>query len=221
MPSIQEAQAKALREGFFDTLGETQIASPTLSTFEAMLALYAKEFINKAKDNLNKTNSITTGKLESSMRFETTRMGRGYNLSIFVLDYYKYVDQGVQGAGLSRKNNDSPYKFKYLMGQGKGKNKKSAFITSIEKWIIQNRLTYTIRDKARTKRESKSIPATVGRRTLAYLIARSIKNDGLYRTNFWSDAFEETFKDFAVQMSKALGEDIKIDLRNAVKELKK
>lgn len=214
MPSIQEAQAKALREGFFDTLGETQISSPTLSIFEAMLALYAEEFTNRAIDNLNASNSVASGKLSDSIRFETKRMGRGYNLSIYVLDYYKFVDQGVQG--VKNKSVKSPYKFNYI-------NPSKTHVAAISKWISENRGKIRVSDMkyGKTRQEKKAIDPVRKQNTLAYLIARSSKIKGIKGTGFWTKAFDETFKDFAVQMSKALGEDIKIDLRNAVKELKK
>lgn len=214
MPSIREAQAKVLRTGFLDTLGEGQIQTPSLSTFEAMLALYAEEFISKAQDRLNADNKVASGKLSSSIRFETKRMGRAYNLSIFVLDYYKYVDAGVQG--VKDKSINSPYKFKYA-------NPSKSHVEAIRKWIRENRSKIKVSDikYGKTKQERKAIDPAKKERSLAYIIARSSKLKGIKGNGFWSKSFDETFKDFGVQMSKALGEDIRIDLRNAVKELKK
>lgn len=214
MPTIQQAQAAALRQGFFDTLGESEIQTPSLSTFEAMLALYANEFINKAKDRLNADNKNSTGKLSSSIRFETKRMGRAYNLSIFVLDYYKFVDEGVQG--VKDKSVKSPYKFKYA-------NPSKSHVEAIRKWMRENRTKIKVSDVkyGKTKQESKAIDPRKKEKSLAYIIARSSKLKGIKGNGFWSKSFDETFKDFGVQMSKALGEDIRIDLRNAVKEIKK
>jgi hypothetical protein len=55
---------------------------------------------------------------------------------------------------------------------------------------------------------------------LAKIIARSIKKKGLRRTGFWTDSINETFKDFDVKMSQALGIDIRVNLENMVKEIK-
>jgi hypothetical protein len=220
--SIAQAQAAFLKEG--GPMGGTLRPAPNeLSDMEKLLAGYIERFLNKAADNLNKTNSVTTGNLLDSLDFNIESNRNGYTINFTALDYYKFVDKGVRGAGSSLKNNTSPYKFKYLMGQGKGKSgKKSTLITAIEKWIIRNRLTATAKDVnkyGRTGRERKAIDATMGRKTLAFLIARSIKRDGLYETGFWSDAFEETFRDFGVKMSEALGKTITVNLQQMAAEV--
>jgi hypothetical protein len=206
--SIAQAQAKFLREG--GPMGGVLRPAPNeLSEMEKMLAGYVERFLNKAADNLNKTNSVTTGNLLDSLDFEIEPTRSGYIIKFTALDYYKFVDKGVRGAGASRKNNTSPYKFKFI-------NPSKSHVTAIEKWIIRNRLTATARDVnkyGRTGRERKAIDPTKGRQTLAYIIARSIKRDGLYETGFWSDAFQDTFKDFGVKMSEALGKTITVNLQ--------
>jgi len=215
MPSIAQAQAKLLGGDFLDTLGDEQTATPKLNTVEAMLALYAEEFVNKAKDNLNADNSVNSAFLRDSIRFETTTFGRLFKVTLYVADYFDYINQGVKGVKGSQ---NTPYKFK---GLWVSKSHRDA----IEKWIVRNRLTANSKDVKKygaTKRESKAIPyGDKGRRQLAYLIARSIKRKGITGTGFWTKAFDSTFADFGQQMSKALGEDIKIDLRNMVKRIKK
>ena len=57
-------------------------------------------------------------------------------------------------------------------------------------------------------------------RTLAFLIARKIKRQGLPYTGFWERSVNETFKDFDIKMSEALGIDIAVNLQNMVKEIK-
>jgi hypothetical protein len=221
--SIAQAQAAFLKEG--GPMGGVLRPAPNeLSEMEKILAEYIEKFLNKAAGNLNKTQSVTTGKLLDSLDFNIVSDRDGYTINFTALDYFKFVDKGVRGAGSSLKNSTSPYKFKYLMGQGKGKSgKKSTLITAIEKWIIRNRLTATAKDVnkyGRTGRERKAIEATMGRKTLAFLIARSIKRDGLYETGFWSDAFEETFRDFGVKMSEALGKTITVNLQQMAEDIK-
>ena len=219
--SIAEAQAKFLSEG--GPMGGSLRPAPNeLSEMEKLLAGYIERFLNKAADNLNKTQSVTTGNLLDSLDFEIVSDRNGYTINFTALDYYKFVDKGVRGAGSSLKNSTSPYKFKYLMGGGKGTKKKSDLVTAIEKWIIRNRLTATARDVnkyGRTGRERKAIDPTKGRKTLAFIIAKSIKRDGLYETGFWSDAFTDTFKDFGAQMSAALGKTITVNLQQMAAEV--
>jgi hypothetical protein len=213
--SIAQAQAAFLRGG--GPMGGTIRPAPNeLSDMEKLLAGYIEKFLNTAADNLNKTQSVTTGNLLDSLDFEIVSDRNGYTINFTALDYYKFVDKGVRGAGASRKNNTSPYKFKFITPS-------KSHVIAIEKWIISNRLTATARDVnryGRTGRERKAIDPAKGRKTLAYIIARSIKRDGLYETGFWSGAFEDTFKDFGVKMSEALGKTITVNLQQMAKDIK-
>ena len=212
--SIAEAQAKFLSEG--GPMGGSLRPAPNeLSEMEKLLAGYIERFLNKAADNLNKTQSVTTGNLLDSLDFNIESTRSGYIINFTALDYYKFVDKGVRGAGSSRKNSTSPYKFKFITPS-------KSHVTAIEKWIIRNRLTATAKDVnkyGRTGRERKAIDPTKGRKTLAFIIAKSIKRDGLYETGFWSDAFTDTFKDFGAQMSAALGKTITVNLQQMAAEV--
>lgn len=210
--TIAQAQSEFLKSGGFR--GGMDRPSPTeLSAIEEELSNYITTFLNKASDNLKKTNSVTTGALDESLSFELIPTSNGYLINFKALEYFKFVDKGVRGAGASRKNNTSPYSFKYITPS-------KSHVTAIEKWIIRNRLTATRRDlKGRTTRESKAIDPTKGRQQLAYIIAKSIKREGLYETGFWSDAFDETFKDFGAKMSAALGKTITVNLEQMKEDL--
>lgn len=212
--SIAQAQAAFLKEG--GPMGGVLRPSPNeLSDMEKLLAGYIERFLKKASDNLNKTQSVTTGNLLDSLDFNIESNRNGYTINFTALDYYKFVDKGVRGAGRSAKNSTSPYKFKFITPS-------KSHVTAIEKWIIRNRLTATRSDVnkyGRTGRERKAIDPTKGRRDLAFIIARSIKRDGLYETGFWSDAFEETFRDFGVKMSEALGKTITVNLQQMAAEV--
>ena len=215
MATIAQAQAAFLQAGGLETGGIDRPAMNQVDPMQEMLSKYIVEFLKTASDNLNKTGSITTGALDESLDFNIVKLRNGYRIDFTALDYYKFVDKGVRGAGASRKNSTSPYRFKFI-------NPSKSHVTAIEKWIIRNRLTATARDlKGRTGRERKAIDPTKGRRTLAYIIARSIKKDGLYETGFWSDAFDKTFADFGAEMSKALGQSITVSLEQMKTDLQK
>jgi hypothetical protein len=215
MPTIEQAQIAAGKDGFLDRQGVERFDNPDLSVFEAMAALYAQEFIDRAKDNLNRDNSTQSGFLERSMRFETTDGRYNKDLRIYVLEYYKFVDKGVQG--FINKSINSPYKFR---GTWVSKSHREAIL----KWMREGRKKIVARDVqkyGKTRQETKAIDPAKRQERLAYLIARKSKREGIKGTGFWTKAFEETFKDFGVQMAKALGEDIRIDLRAIVNEVKK
>lgn len=229
MPTIAQAQAKFLSEGgpkggtskgnvYVVKSGKNKAdfskVDGSLGVVQAMIAEYIAEFLNAAESNLKKTGSITTGALSESLDFTLETNANGYTINFTALDYYKFVDKGVRGATTSRKNNTSPYKYTDKMPP----------LAHIEKWIIKNRLTATARDVnryGRTGRERKAIDPTKGRRTLAFLIARSIQRDGLYETGFFTDALNDTFKDFGVKLSQALGRSVTINLQQIADDFNK
>jgi hypothetical protein len=215
MPTIQQAQIAAGKDGFVGRQGVERFDNPELSVFEAMAEQYVKEFADNATQRLNADNSSHTGKLEESIRYETTDGRYNKDLRIYVLEYYKFVDKGVQG--FINKSINSPYKFR---GTWVSKSHREAIL----KWIREGRKKIVVRDVqkyGKTRQESKAIDPAKRQERLAYLIARKSKREGIKGTGFWTKAFEETFKDFGVQMAKALGEDIRIDLRAIVNEVKK
>ena len=217
MASIAQAQAAFLKAGGLETGGIDRPAMRKVDPMQEILSKYIVEFLQTASDNLNKTDSITTGNLEQSLDFDITRTAGGYRIDFKALDYYKFVDKGVRGAGTSKKNSTSPYRFKFL-------NPSKSHVTAIEKWIVTNRLTAKARDVRKygsIGRERKAIPATQSRKTLAFGIARSIKREGLKATNFWTSAFDKTFQDFGQQMTKALGQTITVSLEQMKDDLQK
>jgi len=231
MPTIAQAQAAFLAQGgfkggtdkgkvYYVKTGKGQAkadfskAYGGLGIVQALIAQYISEFLTAAADNLNKTNSVTTGNLVESLDFDLQTTSTGYIINFKALDYYKFVDLGVRGAGASSKNSKSPYKYTDKMPP----------IAPIEKWIKNNRLTARAADVKKyggIGRETKSINAKISNKSLAFLIARSIKNEGLKATNFWSDALEETFKDFGQNLSAALGRSVTINLQQLANQFKK
>lgn len=210
--TIAQAQAAFFESGGFR--GGIDRPSPTeLSAIEQELSNYITAFLNKASDNLNKNNSITTGALDKSLSFEVIPTNTGYLVNFKALEYFKFVDKGVQGVKGGGKNTTSPYRFKFV-------NPSKSHVEAIKNWIINNNLTALVTDINKygaTRRERKG--QTMPQDRAAYVIARSIKRKGIAATNFWSDAFDETFKDFGAKMSAALGKAITVNLEQMKEDL--
>jgi hypothetical protein len=214
MASIAQAQAAFLKAGGLETGGIDRPAMRQVDPMQEILSKYIVEFLQTASDNLNKTGSITTGNLEESLDFDVTRTAGGYRIDFKALEYFKFVDKGVRGAGSSEKNQTSPYRFKYI-------NPSKSHVQAIKKWITDNNLTAQVTDISRwgtygdREAKGKNMPL----KSAAWLIARNIKRKGLRATNFWTSAFDKTFKDFGAEMTKALGRTITVSLEQMKEDL--
>jgi hypothetical protein len=212
--TIAQAQAAFFQQGGFGEGESLREDVAELSELEKELSNYITTFLTTASDNLNKTNSITTGDLDKSLDFELIKNKNGYLINFKALEYYKFVDKGVRGAGSSRKNSTSPYSFKYI-------NPSKSHVEAIKKWIQDNNLTSQVTDIKRwgTYKNREAKGRSMPLQSAAWLVARNIKRKGLSATNFWSDAFDQTFKDFGVKMSAALGRSITVNLEKMKEDL--
>jgi hypothetical protein len=189
-----------------------------LSAVEEVLFDYAKQFQKMASAQLRRANKISTGKLEDSISFEVTDTGQGYELALKVLDYYKFVDKGVRGAGPNSKNKTSPYKYRDKMPP----------IKEILKWISQKgSLKASAEDQkkglSKAQKSSRALRAAAKKlkpKTLAFLIARKIQQRGLPYTGFWERSFEQTFKGLDVKLAEVTGLNIRTNFDQLIKEIK-
>ena len=189
-----------------------------LSAIEKVLFEYAAEFQKMASRQLRRANKISTGKLEDSISFEVTETDAGFELALKVLDYYKFVDQGVRGAGSNSKNKTSPYKYRDKMPP----------IKEILKWIKQKgSLKASAEDQKRglskAQKSSRALRAAAKKlkpKTLAFLIARKIQQRGLPYTGFWERSFEKTFKGLDVKLAEVTGLNIRTNFDELIKEIK-
>jgi hypothetical protein len=212
--TIAQAQAAFFQQGGFGEGESLREDVAELSELEKELSNYISTFLTTASDNLNKTNSITTGDLDKSLDFELIKNKNGYLINFKALEYFKFVDKGVRGAGSSRKNSTSPYSFKYI-------NPSKSHVEAIKKWIQDNNLTAQVTDIKRwgTYKNREAKGQSMPLQSAAWLVTRNIKRKGLSATNFWSDAFDQTFKDFGVKMSAALGRSITVNLEKMKEDL--
>jgi hypothetical protein len=184
---------------------------------ENILLEYGKQFQSMAQGQLRKANKVSTGALADSIKYVVKRTKNGYELNIEVLDYYKFIDKGVQGTGPGSRNTNSPYKYKDKMPP----------IKAIMKWLkteisaAKNEdQKYKLSKRQKKSRSVKAMSAEIKKRTLAFLIARKIKRRGLPYTGFWERSFEQTFQDLDVKLAEAAGINIRSNFENLVKEIK-
>lgn len=117
-------------------------------------------------------------------------------------DYWQFVDEGVKGVGGFKgsgraRGQGSPFKFSNKMPPRR----------AIDKWIVIKPLKAGRDERGRF----------VSRKSLAFLIQRSIFQRGLERTQFFSRPFTEQLDKQTDNITKAFADDIEIALEQAFK----
>tara|TARA_X000001382_G_scaffold129402_3_gene121365 strand:+ start:6642 stop:7211 length:570 start_codon:yes stop_codon:yes gene_type:complete len=169
--------------------------------------------VSKAKANLGKSNS--SGALSESLTYEIDdRDQNNPVLSFYALDYGKFVDQGVQGndpqaqppGALARYNKapGSPYQF----GTGSGSG---SLRGAIDKWVVQKGIPNVRDEKGRF----------IKRKSLVYLMTRSIWNTGIRPTYFFEKAQDAESRGVQRKFAKAYAKDIEDQIKEEQRKKRK
>ena len=213
--SITRAQIEQLRNGFVQSLGGGfNIVNPNdLPILERVLAIYGEAFNNKVTEILDKENITSSGKLADPAQPIITKFGNRYVLSLGyepgseAAKYYDFVNKGVKGTKNVKADSKTPYAF--------NTNKKAVPVSQIEKWLSYNKLkSVSVSRYTRLGTERKAIE---GKKSLAFLIARSIHRKGLKSTHYFDRAVAQIFnKEFIQNLAVAIGGDVQIQIKQAV-----
>tara|TARA_R110000824_G_scaffold51324_6_gene143259 strand:- start:5888 stop:6424 length:537 start_codon:yes stop_codon:yes gene_type:complete len=138
---------------------------------EKYLRHFAETIIKKGKQILNAKGKA--GKLSESLKYRLEATSKGYNLIFKGADYATFVDKGVSGTKTTRtfhnvfgKRERSPFKY----------TTKQPPASVLDKWIVKKGFG-EIRDKK---------GRFISRKSLQFLLARSIKSKGLASSSFFS-----------------------------------
>lgn len=214
--SISKSQAIALGEGFLNTLGEQPLKEGEMPVIERMLRDFGGDFITTAQKNLVKNKSVASGDI-NDIRIDLTKFGTSYTLSLGypksepASKYWDFINKGVKGTKNVKADAKTPYKF--------NPSKKAIPISAAQKWLGYNKLKVTaVKKYKKLGVEEKAIDS---KKSLAFMVARSIHRKGIRSTHYFDNAQKETFgKNFYEVMEAALGKDIQIKIRQIGKELK-
>jgi len=165
----------------------------------------ALEFIGKrwrknARTSLRMQDKVNTGALYNSMKvFVGANKHAMYMNMTPKVDYWEYVDKGVQGASknIFRKQSESPFKF----GSGRGK---PGLRSAIDRWTVQKNISGTRDEKGRF----------VPRQSIVFAISRAIWHRGLKPTLFISG----TWKRLRVKALKILNDAVTKDIAEVIKQ---
>ena len=154
---------------------------------------FGKFIVQQSKSNLSKKDKRDTGKLYDSISYTLNASKNSFELSFQMLDYGKYIDQGVKGVSSSAKAPNSPFKF------GSGTGFKGGLTNGIDGWVRRKRIQF----KNRGNGKFYSYEQT------AFLIRNSIWNKGIKTTNFFQRPFELAFQKLPDELIKAY--DLELD----------
>lgn len=146
---------------------------------------FRKRVIAEARKNLTRMNKNSSKDLHSSLDSELEVSRQSFSLQFFMMEYGEYVDKGVSG---KKKKYNTPYSYTTKMPPSR----------VFDKWMIRKGLD-GVRDK-----EGKFIK----RKSLSYLIARSVFNNGLKPSLFFTKPFEREFMKLDKDLLEAFGLDI-------------
>jgi hypothetical protein len=214
--SIKQLQSELLSSGTLNQLGASKedfLKLEKLPVLEQYLILAAANFIKKVKDNIEVLGISDTGALSDDIaQGDLIKEPYGYSISLGypanskAAKYYDFVNKGVKGVKSGTPN--SPYSFKNL-------GVSRSMLKNISSWVNRNGIKRN--DVSITKRQAKreSLSKMVGeaskKKSIAYAVAVNIKKKGLRKTGYFDSAVNEYFgRDFAVGVSKILGQDIKV-----------
>lgn len=166
----------------------------SLKNLENYLNSFGKQVVNRSKRNLAKAKGGGT-ELENSIRFKVKKSKGGFEVQFYMASYGTYVDKGVSGTQQTRKFKNyenkvisSPYKYK-------SKQPPSGILA---KWISKKKI------KGRDKKTGRFI----SNKSLAFLIGRKIKRDGIKGLSFFQKPLALGMKQFGSKMLEAVREDV-------------
>lgn len=202
--------AKAQADYKFDVQGDDRVS---FGIVNGVLEQYGAAFKDALGKKMNVKQVVGSGRLFDSITPEVTQAPNVELLQIRLLDYYDYPNEGVKGFKSSRNAPKSPYQYK---NAGVPESMK----LSLREYIQSGKakISTTGNDKARgigfeskySKISQAGKSTLIDRQvaTLGYLI----KAYGIKATNYFTESFDEVFKDFEVVISEAVGQDIVLTL---------
>ena len=163
-----------------------------------ILKEYEQTIIDGLIKSLENNNKIAGGMLAQSIEAKTKIFGQSISLQVYMKDYWKYVDAGRK-KGSKQPPQDAMLKHIALRGEWHVKrvNDISNFYTN-SKGLKVKRKTPLPKDKAR--------------KSLAFLIGRSIKRKGIKPTNFVEEGIGGIERQLEADLLEAVGRQIEVQL---------
>lgn len=196
-------------------------SSTVIKGVEGVFLKYRSLLIEELTSNLHKHDKDQPGKLIQSIDVKVKTEGTNVRFTLSMEDYYKFVDEGVQGTEGS--SITSEFKFK--------KAGKRIPLDSIKKFIAARGINYKsnisskenqrlkqVKGKGNLSKKIKKTVKTINKKnainSTAFAIGTAIKKHGIKPTYFFSDVVNgELYTQMKADIEKELGRTIELSFR--------
>ena len=156
-----------------------------LKNVQQELNRFAKYVITQSKANLTRGKKNSSKALYNSLDYDLNVSPNSFSMSFLMEDYGVFQDKGVSGI---KKKYNTPYSYTNKMPPP----------SKMDKWIVRKGL------KGIRGKDGKFI----SRKSLQFMIARSIYNNGIKPSLFFTKPFEKAFKNLDKDIIKAYQLDV-------------
>mgnify|MGYP003638845828 FL=1 len=163
---------------------------------ERYLNSFGKQVVAQAKTTLNYKKGDS--KLEDSIKFEVITTPDGFTVQFYMSSYGQFVDKGVSGTQTKRTFKDykgkvikTPYSYKNSKGHSQPPS------SALDKWVVR---------KGIAPRDASG--KFMKRKTITFLIARSIGRKGIQGISFFQKPLGLGLKQFGKDLLGSVKEDI-------------
>jgi hypothetical protein len=163
-----------------------------LSNVKDELNRFAKYVISQSKANLTRQKKNSSKELYNSLDSEVKVSANSFSLSFLMAEYGVFQDKGVSGV---KKKYNTKYAYTTKMPPP----------SKMDKWIVKKGIAP--RDK-----DGKFI----SRKSLQFMIARSIFNNGIKPSLFFTKPFEKAFKGLNKDLVEAYKLDVEALMKNSI-----
>jgi hypothetical protein len=151
---------------------------------QKVLDRFRDAVISQSKRNLTRLQKNSSKKLYNSIKGKVKAYPNSFHMEFTMEDYGLYQDKGVSGI---KKKYNTPYSYKSKMPPTK----------AFDKWIVRKGIAPRDASGKFSKRKS-----------LSFLIARSIYRNGIKPTMFFTKPFEAAYKNLPDDMVERFGLEV-------------
>jgi len=163
---------------------------------------FAKYVISQSRANLTRGKKNSSNKLYNSLDSNVRVSKNSFEITFLMEEYGVFQDKGVKGTKSNYlENKNSPFSYKSKGGKNglKGMPPPKAF----DKWIVRKGLKGIRNEKGQF----------ISRKSLQFMIARSVFEKGIKASMFFTKPFEKAFKN----LPKELVDAYRLDVEQLIK----